>query len=132
MEQRAGKSIVRGVARGVSWRKEGAEYPLDVLTFRVEQVDENGNIINYVPVTMKGLIKGSIADGDEVEVVGHVDDDGWLNAESIYNLKTHAYTKPQKSLLSTVFIIIFIVIFLSIIYGTYRFWIEWNEFKPPM
>jgi len=88
------KKTFRGIARNVNWRKE-KEY-FDVLTFRIERRDNEGNIIDYVPVTMEGYIKGNLADGDEVEVVGKIDSDGLLNAETIYNIRTKAYIRTKK------------------------------------
>jgi len=91
------KKAFRGIARNVNWRKKGGEYPIDVLTFRIERRDNEGNIIDYVPVTMEGYIKGNLADGDEVEVTGKIDSEGLLEAESIYNITTKAYIRTQKT-----------------------------------
>ncbi len=113
------KSIISGIARNVSWKKEGAEYSVDVLTFRVERVDNEGNVIDYMPVRMEGLIKGNLVDGDEVEVAGEIDDDGLLNAKSIYNMRTKSYIRTRKTGLGLLVVpFIFISLFIiSVILG---------------
>ena len=113
-----GKKAFRGIARNVNWRKKGGEYPIDVLTFRIERRDNEGNVTDYVPVTMKGHIKGNLVDGDEVEVVGKIDSDGLLNAETIYNIRTKAYIRTQKTGLGLL-IIPFIFGSLFIIFGVF-------------
>jgi len=110
-----GKKAFRGIARNVNWRKE-KEY-FDVLTFRIERIDNEGNVIDYVPVTMEGYIKGNLADGDEVEVVGKIDSNGLLNAESIYNIRTKSYIRTRKTDLWLVIPFIFICLF--IIFGVF-------------
>ena len=124
-----GKKAFRGIARNVNWRKE-KEY-FDVLTFRIERRDNEGNIIDYVPVTMEGYIKGNLADGDEVEVVGKIDSDGLLNAESIYNIRTKSYIRTQKTglgLLIIPFIFICLFMILVVLGGV----TEWKHGPGPM
>jgi len=113
-----GKKAFRGIARNVNWRKKGGEYPIDVLTFRIERMDNEGNVIDYVPVIMEGHIKGNLVDGDEVEVVGKIDSDGLLNAETIHNIRTKAYIRTQKTGLGLL-IIPFIFGSLFIIFGVF-------------
>ena len=117
------KKVFRGIARNVNWKKE-EEY-FDVLTFRIERRDNEGNIIDYVPVTMEGYIKGNLADGDEVEVTGKIDSDGLLNAESIYNIRTQ---KTGLGLLIIPFIFICLFMILVVLGGV----TEWKHGPGPM
>jgi hypothetical protein len=111
------KSTFRGIVRNVNWREKGGEHPIDILAFRIERVDSEGNLIDYIPVTMEGRhIKGNVVDGDEVEVTGKIDKEGLLNAESIHNLGTHAYIKVKKTSAVAIFSIFLVVIFFIYIF----------------
>jgi len=72
----------RGVVRRVEWRKEE---PHTILTFTLEQRDEDtGNIYNNILVELRGLqVKGRVVDGNAVEVIGKIDDEGILIPKSI-------------------------------------------------
>ena len=125
------KKTFRGIARNVNWRKKGGEYSIDVLTFRIERIDNEGNVTDYVPVTMKGHIKGNLVDGDEVEVVGKIDSDGLLNAETIYNIRTKAYIRTQKTGLGLLIIpLIFVSLFIT--FGVFGGVTEWRHGPGPM
>ena len=90
------KRIFRGVARNVEWRKEDN---INVLAFRIEQTDDEGDVINYVPAELREvIIKGTLVDGDEVEAVGNIDKEGILIPKRIVNLRTKACIKygPYK------------------------------------
>lgn len=88
---RSKKSTSRGIVRNVNWRK--GNYSEDILTFRIERVDSEGNFIDYIPVSLVGHIKGGVVDGDEVEVTGKINKEGLLNAKIIHNLVTQVKIK---------------------------------------
>lgn len=96
-EMKSDTSTFRGIARNVNWRKKGGENPIDVLTFRIERIDGEGNLIDYIPVTMEGDIKGGVVDGDEIEVVGRINKEGLLIPNKILNLKTRAHIMKSDS-----------------------------------
>jgi hypothetical protein len=90
------KRTFRGVARNVEWREEN-NFP--ILTFRIEQTDDEGNVVNYTPAELRGMfVKGNLVDGDEVEATGEIDPEGILIPKRIINLRTKACIKygPYK------------------------------------
>jgi hypothetical protein len=74
------KSTFRGIARNVNG-----------LRFRLERIDNEGNVIDYVATSAMGSLTGDLVDGDEIEVVGKINKEGLLIANKILNLKTRAY-----------------------------------------
>jgi hypothetical protein len=85
----------RGIARNVQQREEGG---FTVLSFRVERVDREGNILDYVQVELRDpKIRGTVVDGDEVEVQGEIDEYGILIPERIQNLRTQARVSKSSS-----------------------------------
>lgn len=113
---RGQESIFQGIVRNLEWREKnygvrssgssrtvgGIETSevrterydrYEILTFRIEQVDSNGNI-NYVPVYLKAReIEGVLADGDEVGVTGRIDETRTVIPSSIHILNTGGYIK---------------------------------------
>ena len=80
------KKVFRGVARNVEWREQDN---CTVLAFRIEQTDDEGNVINYTPVELREImIKGTLVDGDKIETVGEIDTEGILIPKRIVNLRT--------------------------------------------
>lgn len=73
------KKTFRGIARNVNG-----------LRFRLERIDNEGNVIDYVATSAMGSLKGDLVDGDEIEVVGKINKEGLLIANKILNLKTRA------------------------------------------
>jgi len=68
----------------------------EILTFRIEQIDGNGNI-SYVPIYLKAReIEGVISDGDEVKVTGEMDETKTVNPSSILVLNTGGYIKITR------------------------------------
>jgi hypothetical protein len=106
------ESVFRGIARNVEQRLENG---FTVLAFRIEQIDAEGNIIGYVQAELRDpRIKGTLVEGDEVEVIGEIGEDGLLKPEKILNLKTRAYI--SKSSTNTGFVL-FLVPFITAIVG---------------
>jgi hypothetical protein len=80
---------IRGIARNVTWHAGPDES--QILTFRVEVVDDVGNVERHVPVEgLYAKVSGILADGDDVEVEGPVRDEGTLDPTLIRNVKTGA------------------------------------------
>lgn len=106
------KGIFAGVARHVEWRKEGE---FTVVSFKLGQVDEDGNISEFVPVTVREKkILGSLNDGDEIEIGGKIKADGFLKPKIIYNENTQAYMKQPRLPLVVIPAFLLSCIFLSI------------------
>ena len=106
---------IQGIARNVEMRQEsqGENFHETVLTFRVEILDEKGDVIEYKSVEFRASsISGDIRDGDEVKVEGQIKD-GFLFANSVTNLNTSA--KVQKKSNSKIFTIFIIAVFVIII-----------------
>ena len=106
------EGVFRGIARNVEQRLENG---YTVMTFRIEQVDKEGNIIGYVQVELRDpRIKGTLVEGDGVEVVGKIGEDGLLVPKKILNLKTKAYVSKSSS---NAGIVLFLVPFITAIVG---------------
>lgn len=105
---RGKESVFRGIARNVEKRLEDG---YTVLYFRVEQIDSEGNVIDYVQVELREpRIRGTLVDGDEVEVMGKIGKDGILSPKTILNLKTNAnITKSGSNVGFIVFLLPFII-----------------------
>ena len=89
------KGAFRGIARNVQQRVEDS---FTVLTFRVERLDSTGNILDYIQVELKDpKIRGTLVDGDEVEVEGEIDKEGILVPRRIRNLRTSSYITKASS-----------------------------------
>ncbi|NOQ23059.1 MAG: hypothetical protein GQ565_10495 [Candidatus Aegiribacteria sp.] len=107
-----GKGIFRGIARNVEWRNEGK---FTVVFCKLEQVDEDGNITNFVPVTIREKkILGNLNDSDEIELGGKIKADGMLKPKIVYNKTTQAYMKQPKLPLVVTLAFLLSCIFLSI------------------
>lgn len=80
---------IRGIARNVTWNPGPDES--QILSFRVEVVDDVGNVEGHVPV--EGLypkVSQILADGDEVEVCGPLRSTGTLDPTLVVNVQTGA------------------------------------------
>jgi len=97
----------RGIARNVQQRQENG---YTVLTFRVEQIDNVGNVLGYTQVELREpRIRGTLVDGDEVKVVGKIDKEGILSPKQILNLRTGAHiTKSRSNIWFVLFLLPFI------------------------
>jgi len=106
------KKIFQGIARNVEWRNEGK---FTVVSFKLEQIDEIGNISKFVPVTVREKkILGSFNDSDEIELGGKIEANGFLKPKIIYNKTTQAYMKQPKLPLVVLLAFLLSFIFLSI------------------
>lgn len=107
----------QGIARKVEWQTPSS---LTVLKFRIEQVDQDGNIVRYLPVHFEGFkITGSLVDGDEVRVAGKLGEDGIYQPKKILNLKTNTFI--QKKEIPKILQFLFLLIFGFIIIGSFLF-----------
>ncbi len=77
-------SIIEGVVQHVPMRTDG--YMDGVV--RLQVFDEEGNVAEVVPVQVRGLPHGIIADGDRLEIVGIKKSDGVLRPTHLRNLTT--------------------------------------------
>ena len=98
------KNTFRGIARNVNG-----------LRFRLERIDNEGNVIDYVATSAMGSLKGDLVDGDEIEVVGKINKEGLLIANKILNLKTRAHILGAG--LNKGFAIVFLLPFIFAIIG---------------
>ena len=109
------ESQVRGIVRNVNLREEDSD---SVLSFRVEQADEEGNITNYTEIEHRDyILRGSLVNGDEVEVTGIKDEQGIVKSTKIHNLKTNAVitqSRPKKGILIFLLPFLFMLIGLAI------------------
>jgi hypothetical protein len=99
------KSTFRGIARNVNG-----------LRFRLERIDNEGNVIDYVATSAMGSLTGDLVDGDEIEVVGKINKEGLLIANKILNLKTRAYIM-KSGLINKGFVIFLLPFIFAIIIG---------------
>ncbi len=109
------KSTFRGIARNVNQRED-----IRGLTFRLERIDNEGNVIDYVATSaMDSLsLKGGLVDGDEIEVNGKIDKEGLLIPKQIRNLKTEAYImKPGSNKGFVLFLLPFIFAITGLFFG---------------
>lgn len=78
------RTTVTGVARNVTWRESQ-------ITFRVEQVDDVGNVTGYVSVEGTTIeSKDMVTDGDTVEVTGTLNENEVLELKELENQTTGA------------------------------------------
>jgi hypothetical protein len=89
-EARHGRVAIRGVARSVQIR-DRQDGP-DVLLFRVDRYDAEGNRLQPVGVQMTAYRGGQISDGEEVAVNGSWSN-GTVRASKVVNLTTGAEAK---------------------------------------
>ena len=106
------KGAFFGIVRNVERRLEDG---YTVLAFRIEQIDNEGNIVGYIQVELRDpRIKGTVVDGDEVEVIGEISKEGILIPKKILNVKTKAYISKSSSNLGMV---LFLIPFIAAIIG---------------
>ncbi|MGW5151718.1 hypothetical protein [Rhodococcus koreensis] len=117
----SGRTLVEGQAHGI-------DRPLnlqgeDVINFRVESFDANGNRLRPVAVELRAYtgIQGSIGDGDYVRVDGQWKN-GLLRSNRIENLTTGSFVGPRvskRAMLIYVGIIVLIVVLLIAAFVTF-------------
>lgn len=75
---------------------------MEVLSFRVEQYDSDGNHLDSIPVELGGsglwgsTIRGQLSDGDEVDVSGRWQA-GTVRAQLVTNVSTGAQIEDRSS-----------------------------------
>lgn len=70
--------------------------PKEVLNFRIEELDGDGNIIQVVPVELIGnQILGNLRDGDSIEVKGRMSKEHILRALTAKNVTTNSSVVVQ-------------------------------------
>jgi hypothetical protein len=121
---------VRGFQRDTVSFGSGAPTKI-VWSFVLDQYDGAGNIVSVFPVHMEGIeFRGSIGDGDEVEISSYRRKKDVLEVDHLYNLSRRAEVKAtgRKILslmrprlgcyaISFVFLAIFLVFFLTAFSG---------------
>lgn len=92
---KSGESTSQGIVRNVQWREKNG---YTILTFRIELLDDEGNITSYVPIELREtMIQGSLVDGDEVNVRGTMNSQGILIPSQILNVRTNSYITKTGS-----------------------------------
>jgi hypothetical protein len=106
------RGTVRGVRKdilifGVGNRREERE-----LTFRLEQIDDVGNIIEIIPSSAKFSMNqttGMINDGDTVVVLGSRDSSGLFVARKLYNESTNCEFNLKQNPVSLVLVLLVLI-----------------------
>ncbi|VVB72168.1 Uncharacterised protein [uncultured archaeon] len=113
---------IRGTVRSVEKREISGPYQKkeDYISFRLEKMDESGNVIEQIPVEMRAdFIKGQvIKDGDSVIVKGKRDREGLLRTDSVYIVETGLEMKaaPRMGILKFLLSIPFsFILMLSVV-----------------
>jgi hypothetical protein len=91
-EKRHGRATIRGLARSVELRRVDGE---DVMVFRVDRYDPDGNRLRPVGVEVFHHRGGQISDGEEVSASGRWHD-GTLRAEKVVNVTTGAQIRGRR------------------------------------
>lgn len=105
--RRQRRGIVRDVQiREVSTAGGGAT---EYLSFRLERTDDRGNVVEQIPVEMKGNIPGRVLrDGDEVIVAGRRRRHA-IKPRAVYVIGTESRIRPRRNGLIVVAIVSAIV-----------------------
>lgn len=96
----------RGVVREVQIREvSSTEY----LSFRLERTDAAGNVVEQIPVEMRGNIPGRVLrDGDEVIVLGRRHRYG-IRPRAVYVLGTESVIRPRRYALVVLAVVLALV-----------------------
>lgn len=111
----AGEPRLVGECRGVTQQMEGGgNNNIQVLSFRVERYDGDGNRLPPVPVEMRGArVSGSVREGDHVEIRARLRGDGVMRPRALRNLTTRSKVRIRKrKLWADVVYLIFLLSFL--------------------
>lgn len=74
----------------------GGQIAKQVLGFRVEELEEDGNIVRRWPVEMIGtMITGDLRDGDSIRLRGKQSAENIVRALEVYNLTTSSKVRVQ-------------------------------------
>lgn len=134
-QHRVGRGSVRGIARSVQLRSEltGLQNTpsTQVMTFRVEEYDAQGNRLPPVLVELRGFfLSGQVSEGEEVEVRG-VWRNGILQADTAVastgaNVSAR-YLPSGKRRWPAVAYILFCGLFGLFVFGTLVYQFAWGE-----
>ncbi len=120
---RVRRRLFSGEVRGLQTRQE-VDMPgrtITVWSFRLERYDKNGNRLSPVPVEMRARrFRGSISDGDWLEMRGRLRFGGTLSATRAWNRTTGARVKGKGVgkvgcsflVLAAIFVFLIILFFL--------------------
>jgi hypothetical protein len=81
------KGGMSGIARDVRWdRIQHGNSSTDSLSLRLETLDGSGNIHKNIPIRIERMrIKGIVKEGDNIVVMGWMEENGFLTPGRIYN-----------------------------------------------
>ena len=99
---------------------QGAGPREQMVSFRVEQTGENGDVTGYTQVELRGeLIHGGLSDGDRVRIVGKKGRDGVLRPGQVDNQSTHSLVRVSNrralKVFQTVMTLVVVVLFASVV-----------------
>lgn len=112
---------IRGIVNGFQERSEGSDNKEIVWSFLVHVRDENGTVVERVPVEMRGIsFIGAIRDGDIVEVEGRWSPESILETSEVFNVNTGSTVGLSHDALvdkkvAPVLRMIFVGVFLAVI-----------------
>lgn len=109
------RNLNRNEAAGASL--QGTERD-QVISFRVEHTDKNGDVTGYSQVELRGeVIYGGLADGDRIEISGRKGRDGILRPSRVKNLSTNSdawvSNRPGRKILQAIIAAIMLSAFLA-------------------
>ena len=117
--------LYSGTVSGLTTQGEYG-FALKVISFRLERHDESGKPLPRLAVEMRGVsLRGPIANGDRVELVGKQDSSGVVHTQRVQNVSTNSevtmVAAPFQALQSPTAVrfsmILIIIIFIIVLAG---------------
>lgn len=100
-QEEAGEQTFEGVARNVRRPRVKNEE----VTFRLEEVDDAGNVTGSRVVECHAIDTDIVTDGDRVRVVGRIKDDGAILPRKIENRETDLTVEAPSGCFSLTFLL---------------------------